>query len=425
MKKILQHVLRTLARRVLLRYRPAVVGITGSIGKTSTKEAIFTVLQKRYRCRRNQKNYNNEIGVPLTILGTETGKKNPLAWLRIIGRGLWLAYGSAVDYPKTIILEMGADHPGDIAYLVKFTRPVIGVVTAVGPVHLEFFSKIEQIAREKGKLITALPTNGTAILNADDDLVIPMREKTAAHIVTYGFGEEAMVRAHDLRYRSEAGNAVTLGVSFKVTYAGSTFPVSLPHVLGKHQIYPALAALAVGFSLKLNAVEISELLKEYRPPAGRMNLIPGQRGTQLIDDSYNSSPAAAISALKTLAQLPRTGQKYALLGDMAELGAYTVQGHREVGETAATCTDVLVTVGDHAKRTAAAAADKGLAKDNIFSFDTVEQASAFMLTRLKAGDVILIKGSQVARLEKAVKALMAEPARAAELLVRQGSGWDK
>jgi len=183
LKKFLQIILRSLAIRALNRYHPKVIGITGSVGKTSTKEAIYCVLSGKYKCRRNQKNYNNEIGVPLTILGCESGKKNPLVWLKVILHGLLLGYGPKASYPEIIILEMGADHPGDIEYLVKFTRPIIGLVTAVGPVHLEFFHKIQSVAEEKGKLIKALPVSGWAILNIDDDLVVPMRESTSASVV--------------------------------------------------------------------------------------------------------------------------------------------------------------------------------------------------------------------------------------------------
>ncbi|MDD5342096.1 MAG: UDP-N-acetylmuramoyl-tripeptide--D-alanyl-D-alanine ligase [Patescibacteria group bacterium] len=422
-KKVLQSILRYLARKILHRYQPKVIGITGSVGKTSTKEAIFTVMSSHYKCRRNQKNYNNEIGVPLTIIGRESGRKNPLAWLGVFLYGWRLIYGPRVDYPQILILEMGADHPGDIQYLVKFTRPFVGVVTAVGPVHLEYFSKIERIAQEKSHLIKSLPTAGWAVLNNDDDLVIPMREKTSAQVVTYGFSEEAGIRAFDIRLSEDQTKEATPGLSFKVKFHGSTFPVFLPHAIGRHQIYAAIAALAVGSGFNLNAVEMSERIKGFRPPAGRMNLIAGIKKTLIIDDSYNSSPTAAVAALKTLEELPARGAKYAVLGDMAELGSYTEQGHREVGEMAVSCVNYLVTVGEKAKIIAEAAQAQGFPKEEIYSFDYAEPAGKFLEDRIKPGDLILVKGSQVARLEKVVKELMAEPMRASELLVRQGPEW--
>lgn len=428
LKKAIQNILRSLATKVIRRHRPRIIAITGSVGKTSTKEAIFTVVSEKLHVRRNIKNYNNELGVPLTVLGEESGGSNPLRWLGIIWRGWRLSMKPSKSYPSVLVLEMGADHPGDISYLVKIAPPTIGVITSVGPVHLEYFHKIEKVAHEKSEIIRSLPASGYAVLNADDDLIVPMRELTGAKVITYGFGESADVRAHDVNMDIESGDTGTMqikGLRFKVTYRGSVFPVQLPGAVGRHQVYPVLAAMAVGSVLGYNAVEMTQRLERYRSPAGRMKIIPGIKQTTLIDDSYNSSPAAAKAALNTLRDLPVTGKKYAVLGDMAELGHYTEPGHREVGDRVVSCVDYLVTVGERARIISAAAMTAGFSHDQIYNFDDALSAGQFLQDRIQPGDALLVKGSQVVRMERIVKELMAQPDRAPELLVRQGPEWQR
>lgn len=426
MKYLIQKFLWILAAQTLRRYRPRIVAITGSIGKTSTKEAIATALQGSWLVRATYKNYNNELGVPLTILGERSGFSQPLAWLGVCWRAWWLAFGPKQSgYPAVLVVEMGADHPGDIQKLVWLACPHIGVVTGVGPVHLEFFQKIEKVAEEKSQIIQHILSDGWAILNGDDDLVVPMREKTSAKILTYGFGEKNDVRIHDVIMSTDIDptRPETVGLRCKVSYEGSVWPVSVPGLLGRHQLYPVAASLAVGLALGLNAVTLSERLAKYRSPVGRMNVVAGIKGSLLIDDSYNSSPTAALAALDTLQELSIPGKKYAVLGDMAELGSYTEVGHQEVGESVVTKAEYLVTVGERAKIIAATARESGFDEDRVYSFDSAEEAGRFLQERLQTGDGVLIKGSQSVRLEKVVKEIMAEPERASELLVRQGSEW--
>ncbi len=426
MRQLLQKILRSLASKIIKRYQPKIIGITGSVGKTSTKEAIYTVLVEHYNCRQNQKNYNNEIGVPLSIIGQESGNKNIFAWLKIVFSAWSLIYGKKKNYPEILILEFGADHPGDIKYLVNFAKPYIGVVTAVGPVHLEYFSKIDRIAHEKGRLIRNLPSEGSAILNMDDDLVLPMKEHTSASVITFGYGEKSDIRAHDISLSygpDKKTEGIPSGLSFKITFKGNTVPIFIPKLIGEHQLYPVLAAFAVGTAFNLNAIDIAKRLGQYQAPPGRMNLIPGIKQTIIIDDSYNSSPTAAKAALEVIKELKVTGRKFAALGDMAELGTYTEQGHNEVGESVLGSVDYLITVGEKAKLIAQSAQDSGFDPDCIFSFPDSATAGRFIQNRIQTFDAILIKGSQVSRMEKIVKELMAEPLRAKELLVRQGSAW--
>ncbi|MFA5070536.1 MAG: UDP-N-acetylmuramoyl-tripeptide--D-alanyl-D-alanine ligase [Patescibacteria group bacterium] len=450
LKKILEKKLRFLAKKILKKYQPDVIGITGSVGKTSAKEAIYTVLAAKFPSRENIKNYNNEIGVPLTIIGAESGRKSIFSWLKVFMKALALIVATK-PYPKILVLEMAADKPGDLSYLTDFIPLKVAVVTAIGPVHLEFFGKIENIVREKSQLVAALPKEGFALLSADDELVLGMKEKTKATLSTYGFSAAAEVKASEPQLSYGEGGLDGLekrrikGLSFKVSFEGSTTPFFLPGVLGEHQVYSALAATAVGLAYGLNLVGISEALRNFKSPPGRMNLIQGIKGTLVIDDSYNSSPKAALAALdvldkinldegipdeakpaalKKLTQEGKRFLKFAVLGDMAELGEFTKEGHEMVGEKVAGIADVLITVGEKGKIIAKKAVKKGMHEVQVFSFDYAAEAGRFLQDRIHKGDIILIKGSQVVRMEKAVKEIMTEPLRAGELLCRQGSEWE-
>lgn len=427
-KKLVEWKLRFLARLVLKKYKPDIIGITGSVGKTSAKEAIYAVLSSKFKVRKNIKNYNNEIGVPLSILGLESGYKNVFTWLGIFVKAWILILFRQKDYPRILVLEMGADKPGDIKYLIDFVPCKIGVVTAIAPVHLEFFKTIERIVREKQLIISHLKQDGFAILNGDDPEVLKMKEKTKAKVLTFGFGQGLDIKAFEPNIvkggpESKWVDYSIRGISFKASYQGSTVPFFLKSVFGEHQVLAALAAIGCGVAFGMNLVEISEALKKYQAPAGRMKLIPGIKHTFIIDDSYNSSPSACLAALKVIEKIQIDGKKYAVFGDMAELGDYTEQGHREVGHEASQVVDYLVTVGEKAKFIAHEATKSGMNADNIFSFDHTEEAGRFIQDRLKKGDLILVKGSQVSRMERVVKELMVEPEKASELLVRQGPEW--
>lgn len=428
MKHILQFILRLLSKAVLRKYHPEVVGITGSVGKTSAKEAIFAVLAEKFRCRRNIKNYNNEIGLPLTILGMESGGRSVIKWLEIFWNGVLLLLKRDKQYPEILILEMGADHPGDISYLTNLAPCKVGVITAVAQAHTEFFKTVSQVAKEKQIIVTHLSKDGTAILNADDEKVLAMAAKTEAETITFGFGDKAHVRAIEFNVIQEADKGViaTMGVNFKIQYGGAVVPVFLPEVVGTQHVYAALVAAAVGLDFGLNLVEISERLHFYNPPPSRMRLLSGLNFSTLIDDSYNSSPLAAFLALRILSEIKvmEGGRRIAVLGDMLELGSYTSEAHQEVGAKAAELgIDLLMAVGERAKIVAEAARVRGMAEEKIKEFIDSESAGRFLQESLHAGDLILIKGSQGVRMEKIVVVLMAEPTRAGELVCRQDATW--
>ena len=378
-KKILCFILKILAQATLWRYKPLVIGVTGSVGKTFTKEAIYTVLKEKFNARRNVKNYNNEIGAPLTILGQASGGKSVWQWLQIFLIGFFEIFYTK-NYPKILILEMGADKMGDISYLTGFIKCYVGAITAIGeiPVHVEFFQSVNQVAREKSNLVRSLNEDGWAVLNYDDERVRAMIKKTSAQIFTYGFDEQADLRASNFEQRLD--NLNEAGISFKVDYQGSNVPVRLKNIYAKHQVHSVLAGMAVGLIFKMNLVEIAEALRGYRPIVGRLHLLRGVKNTRIIDDTYNSSPSSALGALDLLEKISNSrgdgepGRKIAALGDMLELGAFTEQAHRQIGARAAQVVDILLAVGERSIFMADQAKKSGLTNDKVLYFASSEDA---------------------------------------------------
>ncbi|MDP3043442.1 MAG: UDP-N-acetylmuramoyl-tripeptide--D-alanyl-D-alanine ligase [bacterium] len=439
MKKIIQFKLKILAKMILAKYKPDVIGITGSVGKTSAKEAVYTVLASKFNARRNIKNYNNEIGLPLTVIGVDSPGKSIFGWSAVFLKALKLILIKDVNYPRILVLEMGVDRPGDMDYLNSIVKCKIGIVTLIGPVHLEFFGSVGNIQKEKGKLISNLPKSGRAVLNYDDERVRQMSKLTEAAALAYGFDENADVRAREVIFSfsnivnngefgvNEASAARLAGISFKLSYGGSTAPVLLPNVIGYAAVYAALAGAAAGVVYGLNLIEISQALRKFNSPRGRMNLINGIKNTLIIDDTYNSSPQSSIAALEIAGKVPlaRGARRFVVLGDMLELGGYSEQGHKEVGRQAVKDKiDKLIAVGERARDIARGAEKAGMLADNIFHFARAEEAGKFIQERVNEGDLILVKGSQGMRMEKVVKEIMAEPLRAKELLVRQDEMWE-
>lgn len=425
LQQFVQYLLRFFARNILLIYDPVVIGITGSVGKTSTKQAIHAVLAERFRVRTNLKNYNNELGVPLTIIGEESGGRSVLRWLRIFLRAAGLLLFRSSSYPQTLILEMGADHPGDIAYLTRLAPCTVGVLTSVTPAHTEFFTSLAAVLQEKSIIIMRLPASGRAVLNADDEGLAPIASKSPAPVLTFGFSEHASVRATNFLLTFE-GSSLPSGSALKVRSADKKETMVLPGVIARHQAYGPLAAICVGLHFGMTLHDCAAGLARYRPPVGRMNLLAGIKRTALIDDSYNSSPAALQAALETLAAFPHATRRIACLGDMAELGALSDGAHQEAGDfVAGKNIDLLITVGAKGKKIGEAALARGCSSEKVFAFDFSPEAGRFLQGRLEEGDVVLVKGSQVSRMEKIVKEVMAEPERAADVLVRQGPEWLK
>jgi UDP-N-acetylmuramoyl-tripeptide--D-alanyl-D-alanine ligase len=427
--KIIRPVLTFLSHLTVARYRPRVIGVTGSVGKTSTKRAVFAVIKKIRRVRMAEGNLNNEMGMSLAVLGDWSADELKLVshdqpagtakfrkaafWLKVVFSGAWRVIMKSKNYPEVLILEYGADRPGDILGLMRIARPDIGIVTAVGdvPVHVEFYANPEDVAREKARLIERLFPGNFAVLNHDDDMVDALRDHTRGRVMTYGFNEGADLRLGRLENR--VVEEVPVGISFKLEYEGSSVPVRIDGVFGEAPAYAAAAAACVGLIFNMNLVAVSEALAEYVPAPSRMELLPGIKRTLVIDDAYNASPLSMRSAIDTLKGLPAS-RKIAVLGDMLEIGKYTIEAHENIGSRIADVADVLVAVGARAKFIAESARTAGMKKESIHSFETAEDAIQPLMTLMKKGDIVLVKGSHAMGLDAVVRAITAEPAATEE-----------
>ncbi|MBI2953130.1 MAG: UDP-N-acetylmuramoyl-tripeptide--D-alanyl-D-alanine ligase [Chloroflexi bacterium] len=347
------------------RFTIQAIGVTGSVGKTSTKEVIAAVLSNKFAVLKNEKNMNNEIGLPLSLLHLNAAHQKA-------------------------VLEMGMYNIGEIATLCRISRPEIGVVTNVSHSHLERLGSIERIARAKSELVEALPKHGVAVLNGDEPLVRQMAARNLIRSVLFGTSKRCHVRARRIKLRALDG------ISFELVTGEDAVRVDTP-LLGRHSVYPCLAAAAVGLELGLSLGEIAEGLRET-PATVRLQALAGRNGSTIIDDTYNASPVSTNAALDLLGNL--RGRRIAVLGDMFELGHYEEQGHRDVGRQAAKCVDRLIVVGKRARWIGEEALRAGL-KQVEFA-----ESNSEVTLDLMPGDQVLVKGSRGMRMEEVVASLV-------------------
>jgi UDP-N-acetylmuramoyl-tripeptide--D-alanyl-D-alanine ligase len=407
------------AKLTLQRHKPFIIGVTGNLGKTSTKDAIFAVLKSQYHTRRSEKSMNSEFGVPLTILGEKSGWNNPLKWLVVIVRGLFVPF--AKHYPTHLVLEVGADRPGDIKSIASWVKPNITVVTQFGevPVHIEFFKDKDQVVTEKGYLVEALQNDGLFIYNADDYHSKPLLQKTNARKVGFGITHGADACAPLVK----AYGSPIAGTETDVKIGSTTTHLVLPEVLGKSPVYCALPALLIAKELNVSFEIAAAALRDADKPKGRMRLLQGMNNTIIIDDTYNASPKATEHGIKALESIEVTGRKILVLGDMLELGEHTRDEHYKIGKLAAKVAHKLITVGIRARVIAEGALDEKMLDENILQCDSSILAGKELVAMLKEGDAVYIKGSQGMRMEKAVSMILASTHDPANTLVRQEKEW--
>ena len=327
-----------------------------------------------------------------------------------------------------LILEMAADRIGDIAYLRDIALPSRGIITAISPAHSEFLGGLDNIAREKQAIIKKLSSNDWAILNADDERIIPMKQITRAKIITFGNSIDADVRVIYSSMEQEIkDNQVKIkGIKIQVKYKDDIISLFLPGMVSLSSIYSVLAAISIGITFNIKTKDMVNSFKRYKPLKGRMNPLKGINKTLIIDDTYNSSPRAAMSALNTFAKINTSSQakKWVIMGDMKELGVLSEKSHYEVGQLVAGMNfDYLITVGEESRALAQGAEESGMNDNNIFSFHDYRKVIDFLKQRLKTGDIILIKGSQASRMEQIVKEIIMDSGKAKDLLVRQNPTW--
>ena len=364
----LQQIARVWRRKLNLR----IIGVTGSVGKSTTKEMIAEVLATRFRTLKSPGNLNNEIGLPMTVLRLSEGHQRA-------------------------VMEMGFYVPGEIAFLCDIALPQVGVVTNVGTVHAERAGSQEAIARGKAELVQALSPapEGVAILNFDDAWVRKMEEKTKARVFFYGLSPEAHLWADHVE-----GLGLD-GIRFRIHYQGETLHVKIP-LIGRHSVHTALRAAAVGLVEGMNWQEILEGLSQGHMQL-RLAAVRSETGALLLDDTYNASPESMLAALNLLDELD--GRKIAVLGDMLELGPYERGGHEMVGLRAAQVAGTLLTLGERAHIIAEAARKAGMKKSSVLEFDTLEPLVDWLNTNLSKDDVVLIKGSHGLRMDRITNVL--------------------
>ena len=427
MKGIFIRALQRNARRAIAIHQPMVIAITGSVGKTSTKQAIYTALEPHFHVRTAKKNYNNEIGVPLAVFGEESPGSSLFSWLRLLMRTR-----SVKEMPDVLILEFGVDHPGDIAKLCEIAPPMVAVVTGVSTVHAEYFENMEQLAEEKASLITFIPEDGFALLNHDDSRVKAMAEKTIGKVIRFGSTSHEY-GVEDIRITTREDEDFNPGEIFATTTAfvkkndGVIGQLQLRNVLGYAPVMACLAAIALAGQMHISPMSvIKDLNRKMMPAPGRLNPIAGIKGSLIIDDSYNAAPVAVSNGLQIL-KMFNPGEEYdrriAVIGHMAELGKYTLDEHRMVGLRAAESADLFIAVGESMHTAVAAAKEAGMDPDAVEWFGTSVEAGRYLDKVIQEGDIVYVKGSQSARMERVVKDIMAEPLRASELLVRQEKKW--
>ena len=417
-KSIVAFFLGLAARGVVRRYRPKIVMVTGSVGKTSTKDAVAAALSAKYFVRKSEKSFNSEFGVPFTIFGAPNPWGHPLAWFRLAKSALALLV-LPNHYPTLLVLEVGADRPGDLARILKIATPDAVVVTRLPdvPVHVEAYTSPEAVREEEFSPALALRSGAPLVVAASDPYARELAARTSAQVITFGTEAGADVRVCERGYAQEEG--VVVGMAAEAELGGEKRTVVIRGSVGRTQLLPTAAALAVAKALEVPPGEALDQLAAYEPPPGRGRLFAGKNGSVIIDDSYNASPAAVEEALATLQAFPHARRRIAALGDMLELGRYSVAEHERIGATARAAADLVAAVGVRARAYASAAG-----KAEVIAFENARTAGEELARIASPGDVILVKGSQSMRMERVVEALLADPADATRL-VRQEKEWKR
>jgi UDP-N-acetylmuramoyl-tripeptide--D-alanyl-D-alanine ligase len=355
------------------RFQIPVVGVTGSNGKTTTKDMAAAILARRGLVLKTQGNLNNHIGVPLTLCGLSS------------------AHHAAV-------VELGINHHGEMTRLCDIARPTVGVITNIGHAHLEGFGGIEGVARAKGELFAALPSDGTALLNADDPWVLVLRKGLRCESLTFGLGD-ADVQG------SVVDDTTRTGMRVEIRYAGSAVECFLP-VIGRHNASNAVAAAAVAVALDVDLDTIRLGLEAFRPAMMRSELVSTPAGIDVFNDAYNANPSSMQRALETVARLRGAGRVWAVLGEMCELGEASETLHREVGRAAAgVALDGLVAVGPAARWLADEARKAGMPARAIEWVETADEATPVIAAWSRPGDLVLVKGSRRVGLERVAEGL--------------------
>lgn len=421
LKSFVAYCLAILSRAILRKYKPQVVMITGSVGKTSTKDAVAACLKEKFYLRASEKSYNSEFGVPLTIIGAKNPWLNFWRWITVLEEALAL-FVFKNHYPKLLVLEVGADRPGDLRRILDFVTPDAVVVTRLPevPVHVEAYASPEAVRQEEFSPAYALLPDAPLVISSDDTHAVALASRLPATVYTYG-SEEGTVKIMNVRTFSTKGKLA--GMEADVVVDGETHVLRAEGVLGRQQLGAPGAALALARALGLTTKQALKGLQSYVPPPGRARLLEGVNDSVLIDDTYNASPAAVEEILHSLSYVEQ-GRKVAILGDMLELGRYSVEEHARIGKLAAELVDVVVGVGPRSRAVIDAARSSGKDEQHALYFGTSDEAAEALPALITENDLVLIKGSQSIRMERITKALLKNE-KDEVFLVRQEKEWLK
>ncbi|MEI7512332.1 MAG: UDP-N-acetylmuramoyl-tripeptide--D-alanyl-D-alanine ligase [Candidatus Uhrbacteria bacterium] len=443
----LQRWLGQRAARVIAREKPLIIAITGSVGKSTAKQAIGAVLRSdlpERAIRVPQGSYNNELGLPLTIFGCESPGRSVMAWSALLFRAWAMSVGLQKTGIRVFVLEMGADKPGDLEYLTSIAPPDIAIVTGITagvdsglvPVHAANYPDIDALVQEKSMLIKRLKPGGMAILNADDPKVFGMRHLTGERVFTFGEadGTDIHIIAKEIVSEETPSGLMPTGLRTVLELYHRRTEMVIPGVYGTSVAYAIAAGFCTAYAIDALPEDLQTIPEHFVPAKGRTRIISGIKRTALFDDTYNASPTAVIQSLRDLGSVKvNPGQrKIACLGEMRELGEKAADMHRRVGvEAAKAGIDVLVCCGIFGPAMMEGALANGMLQDQVKCMEDTPEAGIYIQQILKPGDIVLAKASQGTletkgvRMERVIKELMAEPARASELLVRQEVAWQR
>lgn len=434
MKSLIYQILKYSSKKLLKRYNPTIIGVVGNVGKTSMRANMVLFLEQFSPVGTNIDNYNTPIGITLSFMDEKYPGKNIFAWLRIIFKALSKSWFGDSEFAPIWVLEIGVDSPGDMdEFITDFLEFDVVVFGFIGehPVHLAQFKDKKQLIKEDAKILRALKSDGTLIIDGDDSVLKSIYRKRD-NVITFGFGD-TNIKASDFKVAIEVINtedrwsnyhsSIVPKGKFKVEYKGSSIPFQVEYILGKHQVNSILPSIALGLVDGINLVDISQQVQRIVPVKGRLRCLEGIKDTLLIDDTYNSAPAAMAMALDSLSRLKAKGvRKVAILGEMKELGEESKDIHQDIGSLAAETVDVCIGVGEDAKDILLSF-HKYNPKGLYHWFANSEEAASQIVDFITSDDIILVKGSQSSRMEKVSAVLLANKRYRTELLTRQSAEW--
>lgn len=426
MKEYIKKILSHFASLVIKKYKPKIIVIIGSVGKTSTREMIYSLLSKKFFVRKNEKSFTNQIGIPLVIIGGGFDGNIFVTWLK----NIFVAFKILIKktkYPNYLILEVDNDKPEDLETIRKIFNPDFVVVTAIGdiPPHVEVFGDKESVVQSYRNYLHSIPNHTKIVFNKDDHYTRILSEEMNRQKIACTINGDGDINADNIvyLYGKVGETTVPTGISCDIGMKNSKQKITIFDSIGYHSQYATLLACGLGVFLNLDFYDNLSVLSKYKVLPGRMRIIQGIKDTTIIDDSYNSSPVAINESLKAFGDLKVSGNKIVVVGDMLELGKYSSEEHKKLASKIKDISDFIICVGIRTKLTKEELLNHGFPKEKLEYFDSSIKAGQFLQTNIQKGDCVFIKGSQSMRMEKTVEEIMRHPEDKKDLLVRQEKEW--